>query len=375
MIRDQRLLQQLMELNTLEQVFKQVYLLRRQYGQVEKLNHILVRMGIQAEQYWMPGVNMDQDIYLTQNLSYDVVGLEKAPVNFGLHPRYQSYSLHRHTFFECMIVLRGACQNIVEGSSMDLREGEICMIPPYVRHMVGVYDDESIVANLLFTREHLTGRLLQILPKGCVLTEFLRACACSDSAYDEIRIDTGMDPEVLFLTEQLLREYFRPDGSDCACYEALLTALLLRLILCANGRMICAASSYHRAEQAADILYYLQTHYRRISLQETAVHFNYAPSYLGRRLKTDTGSTFTELLRQIRISQACYYLCSSQVPIGAIPELVGYESQSYFTQLFKRITGMTPSVFRKAVTLPPETCVPLLPQQIAQLNFSQKMEE
>ena len=162
MIRDQRLLQQLMELNTLEQVFKQVYLLRRQYGQVEKLNHILVRMGIQAEQYWMPGVNMDQDIYLTQNLSYDVVGLEKAPVNFGLHPRYQSYSLHRHTFFECMIVLRGACQNIVEGSSMDLREGEICMIPPYVRHMVGVYDDESIVANLLFTREHLTGRLLQV---------------------------------------------------------------------------------------------------------------------------------------------------------------------------------------------------------------------
>ena len=64
MIRDQRLLQQLMELNTLEQVFKQVYLLRRQYGQVEKLNHILVRMGIQAEKYWIPGVNTDQDIYL-----------------------------------------------------------------------------------------------------------------------------------------------------------------------------------------------------------------------------------------------------------------------------------------------------------------------
>lgn len=60
------------------------------------------------------------------------------------------------------------------------------------------------------------------------------------------------------------------------------------------------------------------------------------------------GQTMTRLIAQRRIEEAGAMLLQDDAPISAVAERVGYSDYNYFTKVFKAITGMTPSAYRKA---------------------------
>ena len=122
---------------------------------------------------------------------------------------------------------------------------------------------------------------------------------------------------------------------------------LLRLCTIDNEKIYFLTSMYQKPEQVEKIIYYIQTNMQSVTLPKLAEYFGYAPSYLGRIIKQQTGLSFTSLLKQIRISQACYYLTLSELSISEISRQIGYESMSYFVQVFKQNTGTTPFMFRK----------------------------
>lgn len=68
---------------------------------------------------------------------------------------------------------------------------------------------------------------------------------------------------------------------------------------------------------------------------------------LKRRFKTATGSTLIERLQYLRIEAAKHLLESSKLPVEEISAQVGYEDNSFFRRLFKRLTGLTPIRYRR----------------------------
>ncbi|MNR34343.1 HTH-type transcriptional regulator YesS [compost metagenome] len=68
---------------------------------------------------------------------------------------------------------------------------------------------------------------------------------------------------------------------------------------------------------------------------------------MSRVFSQETGQTFIEFLTQIRIRKAMELLKSTSSKSYEIAFLVGYNDPHYFSNLFKRITGMTPKEFRK----------------------------
>jgi len=93
---------------------------------------------------------------------------------------------------------------------------------------------------------------------------------------------------------------------------------------------------------------YLDTHYfEDISLIDAATRFHMDPSYLSKLFKTVTSENFIEYLTRKRIEKASELLRDSERKICAISELVGYENQRYFSQVFKKNTGLTPSEYRE----------------------------
>lgn len=95
------------------------------------------------------------------------------------------------------------------------------------------------------------------------------------------------------------------------------------------------------------VLSFLESDYHRaVSIKEIAQKVNLNADYLGRVLKKETGSTFSELLQDIRLREAIRLLRFTQLTIYEISEKIGLADSDYFSRLFKRTYGMTPSDFR-----------------------------
>ena len=69
--------------------------------------------------------------------------------------------------------------------------------------------------------------------------------------------------------------------------------------------------------------------------------------YISRKFAHDTGMTFKEYQTNMRIDNACRLLTTSDKKTSEIAELVGYNDVAFFTSVFKKKTGVTPTEFRR----------------------------
>lgn len=84
-----------------------------------------------------------------------------------------------------------------------------------------------------------------------------------------------------------------------------------------------------------------------LSLRELAEELQLSPGYLSLRIKQQTGLNFSEYLMQVRLRRAQQLLRQTDTRIVQVAAMVGYTDQFYFSRLFKRSTGMTPSEYRR----------------------------
>ena len=104
-----------------------------------------------------------------------------------------------------------------------------------------------------------------------------------------------------------------------------------------------------KSEQAAKIIEYIKHNYTgECSLQKASDSLNYTPVHINRILKKNTKHTFHELLMTIRMFISKDYLVNTQLPIMDISEKVGISDQRYFSQVFKKTFGVSPSSYRAA---------------------------
>ena len=86
-----------------------------------------------------------------------------------------------------------------------------------------------------------------------------------------------------------------------------------------------------------------------VSLKDLATELNVNASYLSTVFKKEIGQTVTEYINQRRIEMAILYLNTSTMQIQDIAFQVGICDVNYFSKVFKKITGMTPTKYREKV--------------------------
>ena len=93
---------------------------------------------------------------------------------------------------------------------------------------------------------------------------------------------------------------------------------------------------------------YLQHNYMyEISLDSVSEILNISPSYFSVAFKRAFGVNFLDYLTELRIQAACELLKDPLRSSAEVAGMVGYESASYFTRIFKKKTGMTPTEYRR----------------------------
>jgi two-component system response regulator YesN len=98
---------------------------------------------------------------------------------------------------------------------------------------------------------------------------------------------------------------------------------------------------------ASALNYIRENHKNNISLEDVSQHIYISPYYLSHLFKEELGITFVEYLTKVRIEEAKKLLKNSSMSIVAIASEVGYEDASYFSKVFKKMTGLSPNQYRK----------------------------
>jgi two-component system response regulator YesN len=101
-----------------------------------------------------------------------------------------------------------------------------------------------------------------------------------------------------------------------------------------------------------DVIYkaadYIRRNYmKKISLDDVAEHVYLSPSYFSKIFKNEMNCNFSVYLNNVRIEHSKKLLISDKVKLVDVAGLVGFEDQSYFSKVFKKLTGGTPKKFRE----------------------------
>ena len=93
---------------------------------------------------------------------------------------------------------------------------------------------------------------------------------------------------------------------------------------------------------------YIDAHFdKELSLEEMAREVGISPYYLSKLFKESTGIGYIEYTTKLRIDYAKRELSSSAKSIKEICRDAGYQDPNYFSRIFKKWTGMTPTEFRE----------------------------
>lgn len=84
-----------------------------------------------------------------------------------------------------------------------------------------------------------------------------------------------------------------------------------------------------------------------ISLNDIAAACNYSTGYIRHIFKKESGYTISHYIAILRVSHAKKLLSSTNNSISDIASIVGFSEPNYFTNIFRKETGMSPKAYRK----------------------------
>ena len=155
-------------------------------------------------------------------------------------------------------------------------------------------------------------------------------------------VEAGGDPvELLGLNYSSLQEYAAIDDEEAL--TAWLVSHLERLM----------DSIRYRGERPVEVQLQVALRYMRehctepITRDDVAAAALMSPSHLSRMLREKLNRSYTELLAEMRVTEARRLLLHSNKSLAQVAAELGFSDQSYFTKVFKQHTGMTPSEYRR----------------------------
>lgn len=107
-------------------------------------------------------------------------------------------------------------------------------------------------------------------------------------------------------------------------------------------------ASGHNRDIVGEVIRYIEEHYadEELSLNQLSSHVNLSPNYLSMIFSQQTGKPFIKYLTDFRMNKAKELLRCTGKRSSEIGLEVGYRDSHYFSYLFKKTQGMTPTQYR-----------------------------
>ena len=255
-----------------------------------------------------------------------------------------------HDFWEFVFADQGQVVVTAGEQKYILRPGELVFHRPGEFHAVETWNNTPASFVVVSFRcespemHYFEGR---ILPMGTqerdILSEALR---CARSAFGTNQQPFSVRPIRLL-----------PDAPAFADETVRLRLELLLLLLRQHGdapRIQARIESYsnenRQRQLTASVTAYLEEHLRdNITLEQIGGELGYSVSLMKKRFRAETGRSIMDTFIDLKMAEAVRLLHEGSMSVTEVAYRLGYSTASYFSCLFKKRTGSTPSECARSV--------------------------
>ena len=271
--------------------------------------------------------------------------LDKEKLLLMEHQGHEDVPMHGHAFLELSYILRGEAEHTLDKQTSVLTEGDYIIVDYGSRHSyLSVGDTGFDNIDCVFLPDLLDPVLKNTSSLRTVLEHYLLHFNLQILPHNPARMvfhdDTGRIKELLLRIRQESRQ-------KEAGYTELMRCYLLEILLLTMRKIEGAQTAYGK-DICSFMTAYVAEHYMEdLTLNNLAARLNYSLPYISKRFKDEMGESFIHYLQGCRVTQASRLLAQTDLSLAEITEMVGYRDVKFFSDLFKRVTGISPSSYRK----------------------------
>lgn len=245
---------------------------------------------------------------------------------------------HSHSFYQMFAPISGGGRVLIGGEYHPIRRGCVLIVPPDAAHCV--LPEHGNPPKLIDVKFSLTENApvqdIQALPD---------------------RIELRDSQACLEALENILTEADNQEAYFSEVVNMAFSILLISLIRGQRGEKSAAVVGYEKAGRldgtfkgidVAQLLKYINQNFNRIICLDDLCRFAHvSKTTLIDIFKEVYGTTPIKYLNHLRMQKARELLADSDISIGEISLLVGFQSIHYFSRSFKQCEGCSPLVYRR----------------------------
>jgi len=254
---------------------------------------------------------------------------------------------HAHDYYQIWYVVQGKFKHCMNGEEYLMVAGNLFVIPPYTVHRVTWEPGAVEIIGCEFLPEFIGDdrHLLEKLP----------------SVFEKIPLKIILTSSLNHRIHQILEEMLDEYTEQRSYYEPLLKGNMLRLVSMItrelrNDELKDMGDKLDKYRPMINVAVdYIHQHFtEEIRLDHMCKVAMLSKTYFCDLFKYFTGKTLTDYVADLRLKYAMELLLQPQRTVTDVCYKAGFKDLAYFSRLFKKHSGMSPSQYKKHASILPK---------------------
>ncbi len=256
------------------------------------------------------------------------------------------YNGESHNFWEMVYVDSGTVEIDAGKTPITLNQGEVIFHKPNEFHTLKA--DRKTASNVFVisfvcssdSMKFFNGKTMQVPQKlkkiiSSIIEEYLETFV--PMSYEDIKLEIKENPPIG--SQQMIRTYLEQ-----------FLILLIRHAQDQRALRIFPSKESMENHLMSQIIQYIDENiYNEITIKQICSKFSYSRTYLSKIFKQTTDYTILEYILMKKIKEAKKLIREKNMNFTQISDKLSFDNPHYFSRVFKRVTNMTPSDYKKSI--------------------------